>query len=418
MGYTKKTTNKNIAQRHQENLDYINVLSNLYLAVVADTQDKTYMGRVFVHIPALGAPSKVPETPHERGMDGLRAVQLVTPFGGHTDPLQVSSAVEVYGEDLTSINGTVKSYGMWPQPPAPGTTVLVAYSASSEQGFLLGSLMSFDRNFMMGGRASGDAYEGGAIVPGQTGEKNPEDLSNPEVRPADPNPMKWMKEQGLYEDAARGHSASSARRETPSKVFGITTAEGHVLTMDDGDESGNSKNIRIRSKDGAQILIDDTNRFIFVNNHDGSSWIELDDEGNIDIYAKGKISMHTEDDFNLHAKGDINMQADKNINIKAIGPQGIRVETTVGDMDFLVASDWKTTAGGTTNIRSRHHIETADRIDMNGPQAANALAPFVNNLPANRNVTVSIANRVPEHHPWEGVNAKQTDWTKAKGDLK
>ena len=41
---------------------------------------------------------------------------------------------------------------------------------------------------------------------------------------------------------------------SPSPVFGITTSDGHVLTMDDGDSAGDSKNIRLRTKAGAPSI--------------------------------------------------------------------------------------------------------------------------------------------------------------------
>lgn len=410
----KKSSNVKLPQHIMEKLQSINVLERLYPAVVIDNQDETRLGRVWVHIPALAAPTNVLEDQHNRKDDGIRPLLLVTPYGGITDPLQASENPVIYGEERTSKGGTPKTFGMWPQPPEPGTIILCAYSAANRQAFYMGSLMDYDRNHQIG-RSSGKAYYGGGTVLGPTGEKNPNDYGDPDARPGDPYGIAILKEQGLFEDLTRGHSMSSPRRESPSRVFNFSTLEGHTITMDDGTEQNESRSIRIRSKYGAQILIDDTNRFIFVNNHDGSSWIEMDAEGNIDVYAHGKISMHTEDDFNIHAKGDINIQADKDINMKSLGSDGIRIETTVGDIDMHSARHWRTTAQLTTNIRSLHHLETADRIDMNGPSAASALKPFVHNLPANRNVTVSICNRVPEHHPWEGVNAKQTDWTKDRG---
>lgn len=411
----RKSANINLPKHITEELASVNVLNNLYLGIVRENTDPTFMGRIFVHIPALAAPTNVVEDKTDRKEDGIRPLILVTPFGGNTDPLQASQDPTIYGEDNTSENGTPKSYGMWPQPPALGSIVLCAYSPSAQQAFYIGTVIDYDRNQMMGGRPSGKAYLGGAIKLAPTGEKNPNDEGPIRARPGDPEFYDILVEQGLIEDLVRGHSNSSPRRETPSRVFGLTTNEGHYITMDDGDENGDSKNIRVRTKNGAQILMDDSTKIIFINNHDGSSWIEMDGDGNIDIYAKGKISMHTEDDFNVHAKGDINLQADKNINMKSVGSQGIRVETTVGDIDFRSARHYRLQADLTTNIKSSHHIETAGRIDMNGPTAASALKPFLHNLPGNRNVTVSIATRVPEHHPWEGVNAKQTDWTDARG---
>ena len=141
----------------------------------------------------------------------------------------------------------------------------------------------------------------------------------------------------------------------------------------------------------------------------------MDGEGNIDIYAKGKISMHCEDDFNIHTKGDFNVQADKDINILSRGNDGIRMSTDVGNIEANSGKHMNLTASLTSNILSAHHVETANRIDMNGPVAKRAAEPVVHNRPENQNVTVSVATRVPEHHPWKGVNGKQTTWRDSKG---
>lgn len=393
----------------------INNLDGIYEGTVIENKDVTYMGRIMVHIPMLASPTNIPVDPTNPKDDGLRPLLLLTPFGGSSSAIEACDDPTTYGTSGTSKNGTPKSYGMWPQPPVPGTKVVCAYSSSSEQAFYLGSLVDYDRNHMMGGRASGAAYMNGNVTLAPTGEKNPKDKGDKDARPLDPESFVYLKEQGLLGDLVRGHSNSSARRESPSKVFGITTNEGHVLTMDDGDSEGQSKNIRIRTKHGAQVLMDDTNKLIFINNHDGTSWIEMDSEGNIDIYAKGKISMHTEDDFNIHSKGDINMHADKDINMLSRGNDGIRMSTDVGNIEVSSGKHLNMYASLTSNILSSHHVETANRIDMNGPVAKKAAEPVVYNRPENRNVTVSVATRVPEHHPWEGVNAKQTIWRDSKG---
>lgn len=403
----KDTNNKQPGRARQGGDKGSNVPVGVYVATVSKIADSLYTGRITVYIKEFSS-----DTDH-----GEKTVRLMTPYGGTTDPLLVSDDVKAYGFQGQSDYGTVKTYGMWPQPPVPGTEVVVAFTAGQPDGILMGSLISRERNFMMAGNASCQAYLNGGIKIAPAGEKNPYDTNDDITRPADPVAYRKLEEQGLHEDYTRGHSASSARRESPSKVFGITTRYGHTFTMDDGDLEGQSKSIRIRSREGAQILIDDTNKFIFVTNHDGTSWVEIDEDGNIDVYAKGKISMHTEEDFNIHAKGNINMQADKNINMKAMGPTGIRVETTVGDIDITSGAHMKLTAAQTTNILSSHHIETANRIDMNGPQAARAIKPEINSLPPNKNITTSVANRVPEHHPWEGVTKKQPTLSESKGNI-
>jgi hypothetical protein len=394
----------------------INRLDGIYVGTVTSNEDFLYLGRIEIRIGTLltgGDPDAL------NNEDGYRVVSVISQYGGATDPRETIDDRTIYGEEATSVNGTVKTFGIWTQPPVVGSEVVVAFMSSRQEGILLGTMITMDRNHMIGGRASGRTFpgQGNSADIGPTGERNPKDTDRDPRRPGDAKAYAYLKEQGLTEDYARGHSESSPRRETPSNMFGITTMYGHTLTMDDGDEKGSSKNIRIRSQNGAQILIDDTNKYIFVNNHDGSSWVEIDEHGNVDVYAKGNISMHTEKDFNVHAKGNINMEAERNIFMKAEGSQGIKAYASSSDIDLKAAVDIKIQADNTTNIRANHHIETAGRIDMNGPQAKSALAPVENNLPMNKNITVSVSTRVPEHHPWEGASKIQKTFNADNGPV-
>ena len=96
--------------------------------------------------------------------------------------------------------------------------------------------------------------------------------------------------------------------------------------MDDGTSSNAdealSPNIPNRTRGGAQILIDDTSKMIFINNPDGTSWMELTEDGNPDVYAQSDISIHTESDFNSCRGQTQHLQADKGVNIKSTGEDG------------------------------------------------------------------------------------------------
>ena len=280
-----------------------------YIGIVTDTTDSMFTGRVSVRFGEFGSLI---------GSEVDHMCLLCTPYGGYTsiDAGTVTDDETAYGEDGTSESGTPKSYGMWPQPPTVGTSVLVAFVELIDQGIIVGSLISRNRNHMMGGRASAESHDG-TIQP--VGEKNPTDIGDEVKKPVDPIAKAWLEEQGLQDDYSRGHSLSSARRESPSHVFGLTTLNGHVFTMDDGDSPGDKKNdsnnIRLRSRGGAQILLDDTNKFVYITNHNGNAWIEMDEAGNIDVYSKKSVNIHSEEDLNFHADGNINMEAKKNINM-------------------------------------------------------------------------------------------------------
>jgi len=400
-GY-KSNNHRMPAKTQQGGQNGINTIAGVFPAVVVKNEDSTKMGRIEVRIPEMGNPTS----------KATRMVSLVSPMAGTEGLYQAS-------DEVTKDSGTAKSYGMWPQPPAVGTEVLVGFSTSREEGFLLGSFMSKDRNSMMGGNASTQAYDPntGESSFGQTLEKNPNDQQDAETRPMDSVADGMRQVQGLNGDLVRGHSQSSARRESPSRVFGITTNGGHTFSMDDGAADGSgSQNIRIRTKAGAQILIDDTNDFIFVTNSQGTAYIEIDSGGNIDMYSAKNVSVHAEQDINFHAKQNINMQADQGVNIKSTGAEGIKMESSVGGIHQTAKDIWSV-KGLTSNITSNHHKETASRIDMNGPVATVPTEITMQSQVANSNILESAASRVPEHHPWKGVTAVQERFKPGSGNI-
>jgi hypothetical protein len=201
--------------------------------------------------------------------------------------------------------------------------------------------------------------------------------------------------QGLLLDDVRGITSSSARREAPSSVFGISTpgpldkkgkqadigkAEWKVLNayvsrlggstfvMDDGDanwlrrtpsadgppdyasiDAGEDDGdvtlpanelIRFRTRTGHQILMHNTEDLIYITNSRGTSWIEMTSDGKIDIYAKDSISVRTQNDLNFYADRDINMEAGRNINIKATDAEGLGDTTAAGRIQIEAVGDF------------------------------------------------------------------------------
>ena len=84
---------------------------------------------------------------------------------------------------------------------------------------------------------------------------------------------------------------------------------------------------------------------------------------------------------------DVSAKTGRNINITAA--KDIKQTTAGGNWEIKVSADGKITCGGTSNITSKHHLETADKIDMNGPAAATATA-------------AKAPTRAPQVEPWAG----------------
>jgi len=229
--------------------------------------------------------------------------------------------------------------------------------------------------------SEGGAYTGKQVPVGEFNKETHNGLGNDPtqyVKDADLEQIAILERQGLVKhlegkvDQTRGLSSSSARREVPSMVFGwstpgpldrrkgksktsYSTADGLSQTpfnrlggtsfvMDDGDsmiqreklphreppnykliekkEEGeptkpHNEMVRLRTRTGHQILMHNTEDFIYIINARGTAWIELTNNGKIDVYSYDSVSVHTEMDFNLRAKRDINIEASGNINLKA-----------------------------------------------------------------------------------------------------
>lgn len=194
--------------------------------------------------------------------------------------------------------------------------------------------------------------------------------------------------QGLLTDSIRGTTTSSARREVPSQVFGISTPGpldpngrkatigyetktrepitrlgGSSFVMDDGDENGQNELVRIRTRTGHQILLHNTHDLIYIAHGSGKSWIEMTGSGKIDIYAEDSVSVHTEADFNFRADRDINIEAGRNINIAAGGD--IQTEAN-GNYTLIVDGDGRISFSGNVdeNILNYHTVSVGKDLNL------------------------------------------------------
>ena len=342
-----------------------------YVAKITNYADPTYMGcyeAILEQGLGTGDPQKL-----LKGRTVL--IHYAPPFYGVT-----SSQFE--GNNPTSFNDVQKSYGMWMTPPDLYTHVLCMFVESdSNQGYWIGCVPDRWQNHMVPGIASSEhvawapgqkekygnmpvpvaeflkkAKEGGAFKP------------NLEPKPVHPFADRLLK-QGLLADKYRGSTTSSARRELPSQVFGISTpgpldpngpkkevgyeskkttarvsrTGGHTFVMDDGDIYGENRLVRIRSSMGHQIVLNDTANLLYISNAEGTAWLEMTAQGKIDIYAQDSISIHSEQDFNFRADRDINFEAMRNVNIKSVKDTVFNVGH---DHHLVVANDGKVQING------------------------------------------------------------------------
>ena len=359
------------------NEKYIDSDSGPYLATVKYTNDPQRMGRLGVNIPALT---------HTQNPTAKQITwcQYLSPFYG------VKSLKGVNGQDPYGYKSSQSSYGMWAIPPDIDTSVLVIFAKGDggrPTAFWMGCVQEPLTNQQIPGHGSttetampasgGDFSQSKSDVYGTdllpAGEKNRK-FTNVSVQfeqqkfPINERLADQLTKQGLVTDTVRGTTTSSARRESPSAVFGISTPgrispdsaeprigldgspvkvdreSGHSFVMDDGAADGTNQLTRLRTASGHQLLMHDTEGVVYLANGSGKAFIEMAKDGTISLYSDGGINIRSGRDFNIHsdmninfhAKGAINFTSETNVALNAegylfaMGDQGVLTSSQNG----------------------------------------------------------------------------------------
>jgi len=335
---------------------YTEINPGPYIGIVKDNVDPTKMGNLRVLIPSL--------TGSDEAADGsLYNCQYLSPFYGAKSPNALAGTGT---SDISDYAASQHSYGMWMVPPDIDTRVLVIFvEGKVSQGFWFGCVQEPYINHMIPGIAASRDTVGETSTENTTADLKT-DIYGTDLVPAGEVNRKLfsyasslggvdrfrkpihpfaqtLREQGLSQDTVRGTTTSSARRESPSAVFGISTpgrtdalatkaklgptdakkeipvvrSAGHTFVMDDGDVQGDNTLIRLRTGSGHQLLMNDTAGVVYLANAKGTVWMEFSNAGTVEIYAKQGMNIRSGGDMNFHSEGDINMYANNNIRIKA-----------------------------------------------------------------------------------------------------
>ena len=412
-----------------------------FVAIVRGHLDAEYMGSLEVELLKSTTEGNTTNVSGE-----MATVSYLSPFYGIT-PYSGTS-------DNEGFDYAQKSYGMWAVPPDVDSEVLVIFAEGNKsQGFWIGCIPKKFMNFMLPGNASTTKYnkdDQTKILPvAEYNKRNEEGTGNDPtqfLKPVNTDAVAQLTKAGLLTDQIRGTTTSSARREVPSMVFGMSTpgpldrrpgkpkvkvgAEsaqteipasrltGSSFVMDDGDPSMFRKGpaattpseyasiadggdptlpmnelVRLRTRTGHQILLHNTEDLVYISHGSGNSWIEMTANGKLDIYSKDSISIHSDNDLNFDAGRNINIKAGNNINIIATNQMSTQ---TGANWDVLVGADGRLTCAGTSNIASAGHRETATSIHMNSGGAVAATAD-----------SSAEPTRIPSVEPWgshENIN--------------
>lgn len=346
----------------------------LYVAEIMGVADGHGEGRLQVFIADIHGGSQA----ERQNPRSWTIAQYCSPFMG---------ATSVYGleKNKETFEGTQTSYGMWMVPPDVGTKVIVGFvNGDITNCFWLGSYPQAYSDVMIPGHASGNAHtnagKGDKIstkVPVAEGNRTLDEivphqavndgLDLERLRPYSKYVADGLVRQGLVEDPVRGTTTASARRGSPSNVYGISTPGpvvqgevgknsakrkgGHSFMMDDQD--GEEK-IRLRTRSGAQLILDESNGIVYMVNRDGTAWFEMDADGNIDMFSSKSITMRAEEDFNIRADRNITMEAGQNIYMKA-------------SQDYINTgkhpADPQGGSGGDIILEARNNFEVVARFD-------------------------------------------------------
>jgi hypothetical protein len=330
---------------------YTDINPGPYMAIVKDNVDLTKMGGLKVIIPSLAGTDDGPTSM-------LYEVKYLMPFYGAKSSNATTSSSPYDFDD------SPHSYGMWMVPPDIDSRVLVIFvEGKVSQGYWFGCVQDPYTNHMIPGIAASTNTALGSEE-GESARGVAQKYGTNRVPVSEVNRTTWasasaegidklkkpihpfadtLQSQGLIEDTVRGTTTSSARRESPSAVFGISTpgridasqrkfrlgptdakkeasatrGTGHTFVMDDGDAAGDNQLIRLRTGSGHQLLMHDTKGVVYLANGSGNVWMEFSDDGTIDIYAGGGINIRSKGDMNFHSEKDINMYANQNFRIKS-----------------------------------------------------------------------------------------------------
>ncbi len=391
----------------------------IYTGFVKDNTDGQRMGRLAVWIPDLGG--------DPTNQTSWITVSYASPFAGATNPAALNAQ---------NAHSAQQSYGLWMVPPDLENEVLVCFvNGDIGRGYWFACVWQQNMNHMVPGIAADvttdTTLKSQGVLPPviEYNKLNTQKVVNPPRPPFTPL-TDGLSAEGLLRDFERGPSSTSARRETPSQVFGLLSPRGNSLSIDDNAQN---EYIRMRTRSGTQVLIHETTGYVYINSKSGNAWIEISDAG-VDIYSANSVSIRAQQDFNVRADRNIIFDAGGSINLRAGGDVTIQANKTIqagaatemvlsvsgGNLVLGASQDMLCNAMG--NLRSQSGADTtmkaagnfvrnATLISDNGATAPSiaAVTPqgpqgtSVIDIQNGKTSTLNtIVSRMPSHEPWPG----------------
>lgn len=420
-----------------------------------------HMGVIKIWVPTFST------NPDDRSQ--WRTVRYCTPFYSRVDNQGVGD----------TYLGTKVTSGIVTPPPDLGTKVLAFFpEGRNAEGYYFACvpdtfmLQTVPEASASNGQASGEFNDN------PQGTHSSKEITNwkKQTRPVDYFTQDQLVRSGLSADTVRGLSTSSYMRESPSELIGISSKgrrvttdgqdftltynsqlkdtnttskeilngllgptgrrKGHSITLDDGDIDGNSNQIRLRTSTGHQILMNDTTGVMYVGNADGTSWIELNNNGTMDVYAQDSINFrskniqfHADDNIKFHSKGYTQIVSETNMHVE--GKQQL-VMTSKGEagitgekgLHLKSNSELFATSSGASYINSGGIMSlNGSLILLQGPKTQAKTAKNVNELQKEdttfiedigeyvldeEQMVTTTADRIVTHEPFPYHGVKNT----------
>jgi hypothetical protein len=382
--------------------------------IVMDTNDPLQMGRIKIWVPALDS--------EHYAIENLPWAEYASPLAGITTDFPA-------GRNKKTTHGHV-AYGFWGIPKLNAQVLIFLLNGDPNRRFFFASYFDHQRNrsLPLGRNLTTDLKKHGPfsdtedpIEPAMTNLKiafniKPDDM----VGLADP----LIQQLGSFErqvaqaqtqkDGLDGYanSAADAKNYNESQTYCWVTPGHHAIIMNDG--AADCK-VKIQSCEGHQILMDDTNKRIYIKTAVGNNWIELSEDGNIFVYSSESVSIRAQKDINFTADRNINLKANGMINIKSEAETRITsggslhlksgggsiLASACGGVDINSGSDLKLGADGSLHVKGGNIIQSGGNIHLNGPDAAQASCAADAYGP-------SI---IPAHEKWDRPNVDKTKLT-------
>lgn len=442
----------------------------IYVGVVKEIVTGTRNGAVRVYIPAFGG--------DENDENGWNQCTYASPFLGSTTGY--NNQLQLNNYDVVK-----QTYGFFMTPPDPGNQVLCCFPpgrgsvgvwfacltndmslysipaatpATQWTNIDAVSLQTGQSSALTGILSAGTPYPVGEFNELDPNTKKSDWIKN--LRPINPYATVQLVAAGLDKDVNRGAISSSSQRDPISSVFGFNSpgrpvpqqdvknipnlqdqinqgtfdptqykvtnrVPGHSFVMDDGDVFGKNQLVRLKTAAGHQILMNDSEGFMYVSNATGTAWVELTKEGDVLIYGARDFSVRTQGNIQMHSDRDILINAGRyfNVNAPAVQIQGTVVTTVTGGQALQLYGGaailkGKTGAsiysGGPMSIKAVGAMPiNASTIALNGGGGSEPATPkpistflnpesyFVNNQWIVRtNSLQSACYRVPTHEPY------------------